>query len=162
MPFIYLLVSFLTFSQTPALSPAAHDFKLSVCEIVYAPEKQTFTLKFYLFHDDLKAVLYNNPNAPEIEAKAASEYVLKHFDLSLDGQPQALTYQSIREKNDQVLVEFSTPKISPKANAKLTVRNSLLIEKFRDQINMLYLILPEKEKKTMMLNATKTEGSFSF
>ena len=161
MAIIHLFSFLLLFGQMPAIAPAPHDFKLSVCEIIYTPENEAFDLKFYIFQDDLKATLYNNLNAPEIETKAAGDYILKHFNLSLDGQPQALTFQSIKEKNDQVLVEFTTSKISPKANTKMAVKNTLFLEKFRDQINMLYLILPEKSKMTLMLNATKTEGSFS-
>ena len=147
----------------PSLVPgAAHDFKMSVCEIIYSPEKEAFDVKFYLFQDDLKAAVYGNPLAEIVEAGAVSAYILKHFYLGLDGQQQTLSYHSLREKNDQVLVQFTTPKISPKTKASITVKSTLLTEKFRDQINMVYLIFPEKSNKTQMLNATKTEGSFSF
>lgn len=162
MTILHLLVTFLTFGQTPSLVLADHDFKLSVCEIVYSPDKQAFDLKFYIFQDDLKAALYNNPNAPEIRKADAGDYILKHFSLSLDGRPLALKLRSMEEKNDQVLLHFTTPKAPPSPTAALSVKNTLLIGNFRDQINMLYLIFPEKEKKTLMMNATKTVGNFSF
>lgn len=161
MTILHLLVSFLIFGETPVLVPADHDFKLSVCEMVYVPEKQSFDIKFYLFQDDLKAALYNDPNATGINAEAAGDYIIKHFSLRIDGHQQSLKLKSMQEKNDQVLVNFSVPLISTKPPASLLVKNTLLLEKFRDQINMLYLILPENDKKTLMLNATRTEGNFS-
>lgn len=140
----------------------AHDFKMSVCEVVYSPEKEAFDVKFYLFQDDLRTALYGNPNAPAIEEDKAADYLLRHFSLSVNGQQQPIAFQSMQGKNDQVLLQFSTQKIHLQSVATMQVKNSLLIEKFRDQINMVYAILPKRDKLTQMLNATRTEAGFSF
>jgi hypothetical protein len=57
------------------LAGIPHDFKMSVCEIVYVPENQGFDVKFYLFADDLKAAVYGNPEAAELAAEVAGNYV---------------------------------------------------------------------------------------
>ncbi len=150
LPFIFLL------------NAKEHDFKMSVCEIVYSAENEAFDVKFYLFQDDLKSVLYDNPDAPTIEEIKASEYILRHFNLNINGQAQALVFQSIKGKNDQVLAQFSTQKIPLSSLSKMQVKNNLFLEKFREQINMVYALLPGRDKLVQMLNATKTEAGFSF
>jgi hypothetical protein len=150
LPFVFLL------------NAKDHDFKMSVCEIVYSTDNEAFDVKFYLFQDDLKAALYNNPDAPTIEGNKASEYILRHFNLNINGQAQSLVFQSLKEKNDQVLAQFSTQKIPLASLSKMQVKNNLLLEKFREQINMVYALLPGRDKLVQMLNATKTEAGFSF
>lgn len=163
-----LVISALIFlaATSASLNPAAtgmmHEFKMSVCEVIYLPENQAFDLKFYLFQDDFKETLYGNPLAEKIEATAARDYILKHFELIVNGQQQPLSYQDMREKSDQVLLQFTSQKIPISGISKIRVKNSLLLEKFRKQINMMYFLFPEKPKQTLMLNATRTEGELSF
>jgi hypothetical protein len=59
------------------------------------------------------------------------------------------------------LATFQTPVFTQKIT-KINVKNSLLIEKFREQTNMVYALLPGKGRETKMLNASTTEGAFSF
>lgn len=138
-----------------------HDFKMSVCELVQVPAKDGFEVKFYLFKDDLTHTLASGPNAALPSQETIGAYILQHFDLSVDGKLQTLHFQSMREKNDQVLVQFATDKLKSPRFTKVSVHNSLLIENFKDQSNMIYLILPEKSKMTQVLNAGKTQGDFS-
>lgn len=138
-----------------------HDFKMSVTEVVYTQESKVFEVKFYLFTDDLTATISGDPNAALPAREAISNYILKHFELSVNGGKQALTFQSIRQKNDQVLATFQTPVFTQKIT-KINVKNSLLIEKFREQTNMVYALLPGNGRETLMLNAGKVEGEFKF
>ncbi len=155
-----LIINFL-FPFLLAFGNADHDFKMSVTEVVYTEEKKAFEVKFYLFTDDLTATLTGDPNATLPDSKTISDYILKHFELSVNGSKQALTFQSIRQKNDQVLATFSTP-IFTKKITKINVKNSLLVEKFRVQTNMVYALLPGKGRETQVLNAGDVEGEFSF
>ncbi len=157
------LAFFLAFPQgqvgnAPALD---HDFKMSVTEVVYSAETKAFEVKFYLFTDDLTATLAGDKNAPLPASKDIGDYVLKHFELSVNGGKQTLTFQSIRQKNDQVLATFSTP-VFPQKITEINVKNSLLVEKFREQTNMVYALLPGKGRETKLLNASTTEGAFTF
>jgi hypothetical protein len=140
---------------------ALHDFKLSVCEVVYAPSKTVFEVKFYIFTDDFKAVLYNDPNASSIDEKTAVNYLSKHFRLDAGGIDQTLNFVAMQEKNDQILIRFTSANIELKALKKLTIHNDLLVEKFITQINMVYAVFPDRSKMTQMLSATKTEAVFT-
>ena len=141
-------------------APADHDFKMSVTELVFSEEKKTFEVKVYLFVDDLTATLAGDPNAAIPPGKTIGDYVAKHLELSVNGSKQTFTFQSVRQKNDQVLVTFSTPVFSKKIS-KINVKNSLLLEKFRDQTNMVYAILPGKGREAKVLNAGTLEGVFN-
>ncbi|MBI5914316.1 MAG: hypothetical protein HY842_03000 [Bacteroidetes bacterium] len=159
-----LIIKFLVSFLLPfwSISPADHDFKMSVCEVIYSAESESFEVKFYLFTDDLTAALAGDPNAALPARETISNYILKHFDLTVNGGRQALSFESIRQKNDQVLVQFTTPKVAAKSISKMTVKNSVFTEKFRDQTNMVYVIFPGKPKLTQVLDAGDTEGEFVF
>lgn len=144
---------------TPAV--ADHDFKMSVTEVVYSADSKAFEIKFYLFIDDLTATLAGDKNAALPSSQVIGDYIQKHFELDVNGGKQALNFQSIRQKNDQVLATFSTS-VFPKKISNIKVKNSLLIEKFREQTNMVYALLPNKGRLTQMLNAGDTEGEFEF
>ncbi|MEY3369137.1 MAG: hypothetical protein RI973_2292 [Bacteroidota bacterium] len=157
-PLFLLLLMLPAFGGAP---PAVeHDFKLSVCEIIYDQPRQLFELKFYLFQDDLRDCLYDNPIAPELKEKDAVEYIRRHFSLWSNQQQQELTFQSLREKNDQVLVTFNTRQLPLQRQHSLKVQSTVFLEKFRQQTNMIYVILPERSKLTKILNAGRTEGEF--
>lgn len=151
----FLLPFFLAFGN------ADHDFKMSVTEVVYSSDTRAFEVKVYLFIDDLTATMTGDPKASLPASKTIGDYVLKHLELSVNGGKQLLSFQSIRQKNDQVLATFSTP-VFPQKITKINVKNSLLIEKFKEQTNMVYALLPGKGRETQMLNATDNEGEFSF
>jgi hypothetical protein len=138
-----------------------HDFKMSVTEVVFTEEKKAFEVKVYLFIDDLTATLTGDPMAPLPATKTIGDYVVKHLELNVNGSKQALSFQSIRQKNDQVLATFSTPAFTQKIK-KINIKNSLLIEKFKEQTNMVYAILPGKGRETELLNAGDVEGEFDF
>ncbi len=140
--------------------PEAHEFKMSVCEISFSAEANAFEVKFYLFQDDLKEALYDNPEAPELDKSDVDSYIIENVRLSFGDENQSLQFQSIQEKNDQVLVSYTLPCSKPPSFSKLLISNQLLIEKFKKQSNMVFLQMPDREKMTLILDAKKTEGEF--
>lgn len=154
---IYLFISILLFA-----APAAHDFKMSVCEINYLAEKESFQVRFYIFQDDLKEALYGDPLSDKMEEERVVEYILEKIKIQSDGQPISLAFSEIKEREDQIKVVFNTSKIKAETISKLLVSNQLLLEKFKSQTNMVYVTLPGQTKKTMILNAGKTDGLFEF
>lgn len=149
----------------PGLLNSAHEhqFKMSVCEIVYAPQRRAFDVKCYLFQDDLRETLYNDPANGLLTADPVSNYILRHLELTVNGQNQALTFRELHTKDDQVLVQFSTnalPTSIPTIN-QLDVKNNLMTDKFSNQVNMVYVYYPtEQSKHTKLFDAQKTQAIF--
>ncbi len=157
MSITLLLQAALMISSLPV-----HDLKLSVCEIVYQADQSRFELSFYIFQDDLKASIYQNPEAPQLPAEDVKNYVQQHFDWQVNAKKQALHFVSVREKNDQVAVLFRSGNIPLSEISSLTVNSTVLTAKFREQVNMVYAILPGQGRKVQMLTSAKTQGQFNF
>lgn len=154
---IYLFISILL-----SAFPAAHDFKMSVCEINYVTDKAFFEVRFYIFQDDLKEALYGDPQSDKMEEGSVVNYILEKVKIQSDGLPVPLTFSEMKEREDQIKVVFHTAKIKGGTISNLLVSNQLLLEKFKNQTNMVYVTLPGQTKKTKILNADKTEGTFEF
>lgn len=129
--------------------------------MTFPSENDDLQLKFYLFQDDLKTALHGNPDAPAIDEEKARAYIQEHFKLTRNGLEIKLRFSAMRMKNDQVLLEFNCPGVRFQSPGKLLVRNTILTEQFRKQVNMVYLNAPGKDRITLMLHAAKTEGTFS-
>jgi hypothetical protein len=138
-----------------------HDYKMSVCEVVYQPATTGMEVKFYLFTDDLTAALTGNPTAALPGREVIGQYILQHFQLKVNGNAQNLQFYAIRQKDEQVLVQFNTGAISGNIS-NIAVTNSLLTEKFKEQTNVVYAIVPGNSKKTEMLDHNKTSAYFYF
>ncbi|MEY3050510.1 MAG: hypothetical protein RLY31_295 [Bacteroidota bacterium] len=136
--------------------PAVHDFKLSVCEIRYEDSLHTYALKFYLFQDDLKAAIYDDPTAPTLSESDVADYIRQHFSFRPDGESVPMQYESMKEKNDQVLVRFTVGGPERATYRHLSIQNTILVEKFRQQSNMVYLYLPGREKATQLFDSRRT------
>jgi hypothetical protein len=137
-----------------------HEFKMSVCEIIYSESDKHFEVKAYLFMDDVTEAITGDPKAPLPNRDQLVQYVQKHFSLQVDGQAQTLQFYALRQKEEQVLLHFTAPALG-KSPASVTVKDDLLIEKFSEQTNMVYLIVPGHNKKVEALDKKKTQVAFS-
>jgi hypothetical protein len=117
-------------------------------------------LRFYLFHDDLKEALYGEPDHVELDPEKAATYIANHFSLRIDGKPMPLHFDTMKWKNDQVQLQFTCPHAHFNGSKRIEVRNTILIETFPRQVNMVYLLPPDGRRITLMLHARKTEGNF--
>ncbi len=141
--------------------PFLHDFKMSVCELIYEPSDRHFEIKVYLFTDDLTQALTGDPRAPLPPREAISQYVQQHLELYVNNSHQQLQFYSIRQKEEQTLLQFRTPVLSA-SPSQIYVKNDLLLEKFSEQSNMVYLIAPGKSKQVEALGNNRRNASFGW
>ncbi len=139
--------------------PPAHEFKMSVCEVVYEPSDRHFGVKAYLFIDDLTEAITGDAQAALPARDQIEQYVQTHLQLHVDGQKQVLTFQSIRQKEEQVQLQFTAPALATNPQ-KVGVANNMLLEKFGEQTNMVFLIMPGNSKKAEALDAKRTWVEF--
>ena len=145
-----------------ALSALLHDFKMSVSELIFDPSDRHWEIKVYLFTDDLTQAISGDPKAALPARNAIDQYVQQHLQVYVDGVRQPLQCYSIRQKEEQTLVQFQTPGMPNVDIKKVRVVNQLLTQTFREQTNMVYLIVPGKSKKTSALDAGRMEAVFDF
>jgi hypothetical protein len=143
--------------------PAAkcHDFKISVCEVAYEPSGRYFGVKIYLFTDDLTETLTGQSKGPLPSRDIIVQYALKHVELRVNGADQPLQFRALRQKDDQTLVEFTTSPLTGSPLAAVSIYDCLLLEKFQQQTNMVYLLVPGKEKQSEALDRQKPTVTFN-
>ncbi len=141
--------------------PFLHDFKMSVCELIYEPSDRHFEIKVYLFTDDLTQALTGDPRAPLPPREAISQYVQQHLELYVNNSSQQLQFYSIRQKEEQTLLQFRTQSLEG-SPASIFVKNDLLLEKFSEQSNMVYLVAPGKSKQVEALGNNRRNASFGW
>lgn len=141
--------------------PFLHDFKMSVCELIYEPSDRHFEIKVYLFTDDLTQALTGDPRAPLPPREAISQYVQQHLELYVNNSRQQLQFYSIRQKEEQTLLQFRTQSLEG-SPASIFVKNDLLLEKFSEQSNMVYLVAPGKSKQVEALGNNRRNASFGW
>ena len=134
----------------------AHDFKMSICEVVYEPTDRHFDVKLYLFADDLTEAITGDPKAALPTRETISQYALQHLGIQVNGGQQVLQFSSIRQKEEQVLVQFTTPSLGSIQPATVAIWNNIMLEKFGGQTNIVYLIVPGKDKRSEALDAKRT------
>ena len=137
-----------------------HDFKMSICEIIHQPEQGNVMLKIYLFADDLTQTLTGNASAPLPDRNAISQYVGQHIQLKINDYVMELEFAGLRQKDEQVLLQYQTRPNGFSAIGTIQLTNTLLLEQFKDQSNIVYAIQPGKNKQTQMLNHSTTVAYF--
>lgn len=157
-----ILLSLLLCIPLYAGGGALHAFKMSVSEVIYNAQRRGFEVKCYLFQDDLRETLYNDPFNGALSADKVGPYILRNFEMNVNGQAQKLNLAALRTKDDQVLVEFTAPAMPANTKiSKVEIRNQLLLDKFSSQVNMVYLYYPDEQNKhTKMFDARKTQAAF--
>jgi hypothetical protein len=140
-------------------TPLAHEFKMSICEVAYQPSDQHFEVKVFLFMDDLTEAVTGDAKAALPAREQIEQYVQTHFQLHVDGQKQVLSFYAMRQKEEQVMLQFSAPALA-KAPQKVGVANNIMLEKFGEQTNMVYLLVPGNSKQAEALDVKKTWVEF--
>jgi hypothetical protein len=140
-----------------------HPMKMSVCEIVYAPQRQVFDVKCYLYQDDLRDVIYNNPMEGALDQAHVEPYLRQHLQIKINQQPCNLVWQSVKERKDQVLVHFTIEAPAATPIKQVFISNNIMFEKFGNQINMLHLYYPDSNtKRVKICSISQALATFDF
>ena len=130
-----------------------HDFHISKCLIEYSEEQSALQFSLHIFIDDLEEALRlqgadNLFICTEKENEEAEKYIIRylHQRLQIELDDQMLQYNFIGKEISEDLAAvwcyLEIPKIqSPK---KLMVSNSILMEVFDDQKNIVNIVAPNQ------------------
>lgn len=157
----------LIFLKLLLLTAALHPIHLSVTEIYTEAESQELAFSVTFFMDDFGTAAEYKKYAADINAgkMTVDELILnhlkKHLIIKADGQP--LAYELINKETNFPSVTCQMRfKKAPTDLSALEVKNTLLLDMFDDQKNMVNIRIPGKGEGTMILNRKKKKSSVSF
>jgi hypothetical protein len=117
-----------------------HPFHVSVTDLVYK-EKKGFEIAVKLFTDDAELAIKNNYNTSvdltkitDEHKKLVEKYVLSRFFLVIDKKAFKPVFIGYEVENDAIWCYLELN--YPKKIKSLEVSNSLLIDTYSDQINL--------------------------
>lgn len=116
----------------------AHPLHTTLTEITVDAAHHTLRATVRLFADDLTAALVQHPSLPGSDLKdRATAYVIGNLILSSGGRSIAMQSCGVRHSGDLLWVCLET-RISGEP-VQLRARNPLLLEAFRDQVNIIQI-----------------------
>ncbi len=144
---------------------ASHKFYVSLTEIRIVQEKGIIEISMRIYPDDLDLALEElhgiNPQvATRMEHKNAdrwvADYVMDNFSVCMDGKSLHLSYVGKEAESDVLWCYFEAR--LPSSFSKIRIRNTVLIDEFRDQKNIIQVYYNEFNKG-LLLDEDTTEGS---
>ncbi|WP_373057034.1 DUF6702 family protein [Zunongwangia sp. H14] len=160
-----LLLFFLTLSS---FSAEKHKFYVSVTEIAYQKESQTFQIISRVFIDDMQKVLNKRYGSHislshEKEEGAVKEtiakYISQKLQISVDGKNLKLHYLGKEYEEDQLLLYIEVEGVPSFHQIKVT--NALLTDLYSEQKNVVHVEVGE-EIKSLLLERDREEGTINF
>ncbi len=156
------------FEANVARAHEPHPFYVSICSIDHNAKTKALEITFKIFTEDLESALEDQTKerlrlGSEHESPKANRYILNylksHVTLQVDDDTLTFSYvgKEIEVEETWCYVEITNvPSVS-----KLTIRNSLLLEKFEAQQNLVHVKVGGKQK-SLVLWKDKKEGSVEF
>lgn len=151
----FLILFFFPFlTATNSLTPISHEFHISKCQIVYSESTQAVQIMLHLFLDDLEEALREQGAdkmflCTDKEAPKAEKYLFRYLQqqLKLRINEEAVNFEFIgKEQSEDLQAVWCYLEISNVSTFKsLEVANSILMEIFEDQKNIVHISGPNDE-----------------
>ncbi len=144
-----------------------HEFYVSLTEIRYNAQNESFEISMRIFPDDLDRALLERTGiytqlGTELEHLEADSllmvYLLENFTMMVNSEELTLDYLGKEPESDAIWCYLESSKIAAPEN--LTVRSTILTEFFPDQVNIIQVYLG-KWNKGLLLNRQEQSGTLS-
>lgn len=146
-----------------------HDFHVSVVNVEFDKTEQALEISQRIFIDDLEKVLADASDTTtfdiivdfekDIVKNSIENYVLNHMQISVNGKVALLDYLGAKIDGDVIVAFIESPNI--KKMKSITVTNTVFMESFVDQINLVHLLV-DGENRSMKLDASKSSDTFEY
>lgn len=153
------------------LPAVAHDFHISKGRIEYNAEQQELQITLHLFIDDLEKAL-QQAGAPKLflaterelpqATSYLTQYLRRHFQLQLDGQPAAWNLVGFEPSDDLSAIWVYLQLDTPQAPAQLELRYDALTEVYADQKNIIQLLGPNQQREVLLFDRHRPGGQVKF
>ncbi len=161
--FILLFASFLSASE--------HPLKMSVANFTYLEEKKTYQLDIRLYIDDLiMATEGELPNAISVDWSTIApgkavvrSYLNEHLKISLNGTEHDLKFSKMKVEELTVYVIYNLKsEIIPSLIKTIDITDTVLVDEFVNQRNIVHIELPGKKRKSVLFNRYHRTGSAEY
>ena len=156
-----ILLAFLTI---PILSFNLHKHYVSLTQIEFNEEKKAVQITMRCFLDDIEEAVESrtgeklelaSKNEHEKAASYLESYVKNKFNLSINGEEMEYNYLGKEYENNEVFFYLELENIS---NIKtISVQNSILLEAFEEQQNIVKLNINGIDKTLILVKANDKE-----
>lgn len=145
-----------------------HNFYLSISEIIYKKNIQTFEITIRFFSDDFEKTMLHYDNKPLFNKEgivldnannSISRYLSEHFEI-FDEKGKKIDYEFIGWEADNE-VSWCYLEAHHRRFEYLKVKNKLMTEMFRSQKNLVYLKYNNKET-SVLLDKNTIVGTLKF
>lgn len=142
-----ITASMIIFVLTISLHSLLHPVHVSVASIEYIPEKEEFAVSFKIFIDDFESIIYRKYG---VELKLGKEdewkdqsvyfdkYIIDSFSFLIDKNRQLVPVYQRKKINEEAIWLYYSYKCRGKIKS-VTIRNSLMMDMFDDQTNLLIM-----------------------
>ena len=163
----WLVIPVLAVALT-SFRPAPHPFHVSVVEIEHNASDKTLEISCKIFTDDFESILaknYNkkvdliNPTDKAAMDSLVKKYIYSHLSIKVNGKPVVLNYIGYENEKEAAYGYIEVENIS--SVSKLDINNTILFDKFDDQVNIMH-VKANGDRKSTKLNYPDKETSFSF
>jgi len=161
--FVFCLIPFCLLSGWLS----AHPLKMAYTSVKYDAVRQVFEISHRVFQDDFEATLIKNyrytggdvflNQKNQATQKVVNEFFQKNFSITFNNKiPVSLTYIKTEQKNQMgIIIYYETNKIDVSTIHSVEVYNFILMESFREQVNMFHLAINDI-KRTVKFELNKT------
>jgi hypothetical protein len=135
-----------------------HPVHVSVCDMEYKESLKAIQATHRIFIDDLETGIKEARGWAELDLlepeggyttdQLVSDYLAKHFTLSIGGKVVPLSYLGHEVEGETLICYMEATKVKP--FKEITVTNSILLDTFRDQANLVHLKVGGKTKSLKM------------
>jgi len=166
-----LLTFFLSLCTSPTEVVPAHEFHISKCQIEYSEPDSALQITLHLFIDDLEDALRKQGKdklfiATEKEDEQAEAYLFEYLQhrLELDVNNKKTSYTFIgKEPSEDLQAIWCYLEIpNLKSITDLSVSNTILLEIFEDQKNIVSVVGPNKKQGYFLFQQGSSAESIQF
>ena len=148
-----------------------HPLKMSVANLTYDEKKAEYHLDIRMYMDDF--LVATNPEletTPNIDftllvpsKSNVRAYLEEHLEVIFNDQVQPMKFAKMKIEELTVYVEYTIKNnIIVSSLNKIQVKDSVLVDKFSNQRNVVHVELPGKKRKTLLFNSHYRELEISF
>lgn len=147
----------------------AHPFHVSVCDIEYNSKTSSLEISQRVFLDDLEEALRRksgwttldvmNPSDKKRFDALVKEYVMESLSLSVNNSKATATYLGQEVESDALWCYLEVTGVNNLSS--ITVGNTILIESFPDQVNLVH-IKKDGKIRSLKLYQNNVSGSVTY